>query len=63
MKQDDTKYAKSVARTDEPDYRPQTTSNQISDPERVIGGSEPSDDDSGKAKGRGVTVNELPVLR
>lgn len=59
---DDTKYAKSVARTEDPDYKAPNTGDNISDPERMILGSTP-DDDSEKAKSRDITVNEMPVLR
>jgi hypothetical protein len=62
--QDDTKYSKSVARTEDPDYRTAPNpASHIADPERMLGGSEHDDDDSEKAKSRDVTVNEMPVLR
>jgi hypothetical protein len=62
--QDDTKYAKNVARTEDPDYKSAPhTSSHITDPERMLSGSEHEDDDSEKAKSRDVTVNEMPVLR
>jgi len=52
--QDDEKYSKSVARTEEPDYK----SHGGIDVERV---SQTDEDD--KAKSRDVTVSEIPVLR
>lgn len=61
--QDDAKYSKSVARSEDPDYKAPNTADDISDPERMIIGSDPADDESEKAKSRDVTINEMPVLR
>ena len=52
--QDDEKYSKSVARTEEPDYK----NHGGVDIERI---SQTDEDD--KAKSRDITVNEIPVLR